>query len=81
MEGGAVVAPPLIRYRPRDFDIPASSHAEPPSPSGANFLRHEVRRMAGYRTPVRFSLTLPIIWRSARKSKPLYEIVGIVPPI
>ena len=31
----------------------------PPSPSGANFLRHEVPRMAGYRTPVRFSLTLP----------------------
>jgi len=22
-------------------------------------VRHEVRRMAGYRTPIRFSLTLP----------------------
>ena len=37
----------------------SSSIVPPPSPSGANFLRHEVRRMAGYRTPVRFRLTLP----------------------
>ena len=38
----------------------SSSIVPPPSPSGANFLRHEVRRMARYRTPVRFSLTLPV---------------------
>ncbi len=37
----------------------SSSIAPPPSPSGANFLRPEVRRMAGFRRPVRFSLTPP----------------------
>jgi len=38
----------------------SSSIAPLPLPSGANFLRPEVSRMAGFRRPVRFSLTPPI---------------------
>jgi len=51
----------------------SSSIVPLPWPSGVSFLRHEVHRMAGYCTLVRFSLTLPSdsIWARGLRHHPL----------